>query len=51
MSTITSIQARINNARKETKEAISEARRLIRDDNAPTYHSMEEYHAALAGDE
>ena len=37
--------------RKETEEAIAEARALLRDDTAPTYHSMEEYHAALAGDD
>ena len=36
---------------KDTEGAIAEARRLLHDDTAPTYHSMEEYHAALAGDD
>ena len=44
-------QVEVPRYNKETEEAIKEARRLMSDDSAPTYHSMEEYHAALAGDE
>ena len=33
---------------KEAEEAFEEARRLMHDDSALTYHTMEEYHAALA---
>ena len=36
---------------EETEAAIEEARRLIHDDSAPTYHTMEEYHSALAEDD
>lgn len=36
---------------RDTEEAIAEARKLLHDNHAPTYHSMAEYHAALAGDD
>ena len=36
---------------QETEEAIAEARKLMQDDTAPTYRTMSEYHAALAGDD
>ena len=44
-------QVEVPRYNRETEEAIKEARKLMADDTAPTYHSMEEYHAALVGDE
>ena len=44
-------QIEIPKYNKETEEAIAEARRLMQDDSAPTYHTMSDYHAALTGDD
>lgn len=44
-------QVGIPRYKKETEDAIEEARKLLKDDAAPTYRTMEEYHAALAGDD
>ena len=43
-------QVQVPKYSQNTEAAIEEARKLLHDDTAPTYYSMDEYHAVLAGD-